>query len=113
MRVMAIIKATKDSEAGTMNDAKFFAAMDSYNEQLKAAGVMTGGEGLKASSFGKRVSFSKGKASVTDGPFAETKELIAGFWIWEVKSVEEAVEWARKCPTPEGKDVQMEIRPLF
>jgi hypothetical protein len=113
MRVMAIIKATKKSEAETMSDPKFFAEMDSYNEELTKAGVMKGGEGLKASSHGKRVSFSRGRTTVTDGPFAETKELIAGFWIWEVRDLDEAVAWAKKCPTPTGTDTLVEIRPLF
>ena len=114
MRVMAIIKATEESEAGTMSDdTKFAAEMGRYDEELRRAGVTTGGEGLRASSHGKRVSFSRGKTRVTDGPFAETKELIAGFWIWEVPSLEDAVTWAKKCPTPDGTDIQLELRPIF
>jgi hypothetical protein len=113
MRVVAMIKATEESEAGTMSDPTFFADMGRYNEELTKAGVMTGGEGLKASSLGKRVSFSRGKTRVTDGPFAETKELIAGFWLWTVKDMDEAVAWAKKCPTPTGTDTQLELRELF
>ena len=112
MRVMAIIKATEESERDTMSDPTFYARMDAYNKELQKAGVMTGGEGLNSSKHGKRVSLSRGKTSVTDGPFAETKELIAGFWIWEVKTMDEAVEWAKKCPTPNGQDIQLELRPV-
>ena len=112
MRVMAIIKATEESERDTMSDPTFYARMDAYNKQLQKAGVMTGGEGLGSSKHGKRVSLSRGKTSVTDGPFAETKELIAGFWIWEVRRMDEAVEWAKKCPTPNGQDIQLELRPV-
>ena len=113
MRVIAMIKATEESEAGTMSDPAFFAEMGKYNEELTKAGVMKGGEGLKASSHGKRVSFSRGKTRVTDGPFAEAKELIAGFWIWDVEDMDEAVSWAKKCPTLAGIDTQLELRELF
>jgi hypothetical protein len=114
MRVMVIVKATKNSETGVMPTEKDLAAMGDFNEQLVKAGVMLAGEGLHPSSRGKRIVFSGGKKSVVDGPFAETKELIAGFWLWQVKSMEEAVEWARRCPDPmPGEDSQLEIRPVF
>jgi hypothetical protein len=99
MRVMVIVKATKDSEAGIPPDAKLFAAMDKYNEELVKAGVMLSADGLRPSSKGKRVKFSSGQKIVTDGPFAETKELIAGFWIWQVKSMDEAIEWVKRAPS--------------
>ncbi len=114
MRVMVIIKATKDSEAGKMPSEKLLADMGKFNEQLVKAGVMLAGEGLHPSSKGKRVNFSGGKRTVIDGPFAETKELIAGFWIWQVKSMEEALEWVRRCPDPmPGEEAVIEIRPVF
>ena len=113
MRVMAIIKSTDESERDTNSDPTFYARMDAYNKELQKAGVMTGGEGLGSSKHGKRVSLSRGKSKVTDGPFAETKELIAGFWIWEVQGIEEAVDWAKKCPTPKGQDIQLELRPAL
>src|SRR5688572_25149434 len=100
MRVMVIVKATKNSEAGVMPSEELLAKMGSYNEELVKAGIMLGGEGLHPSAKGKRIAFSGGKRSVVDGPFAETKELIAGYWVWQVKSMEEAVEWARRCPDP-------------
>ena len=114
MRVMVIIRATKNSEAGEMPSEKLLTEMGKYNEELVKAGVMLAGEGLHPSSRGKRVRFAGGKKSVIDGPFAETKELIAGFWIWQVKSMEEAVEWARRCPDPmPGEDAEIELRPVF
>ncbi len=100
MRCMVIVKATKDSEEGVMPDEKLLAAMGKFNEELVKAGVMLAGEGLHPSSKGARVRFSGEKRSVIDGPFAETKELIAGFWLWQVKSLEEAIEWVKRCPNP-------------
>ena len=108
MRVMVIVKATKNSEAGALPSEKLLADMGKFNEELVKAGVMLAGEGLHPSSKGKRVVFSGGKKTVVDGPFAETKELVAGFWLWQVKSMEEALEWARRCPDP-----MLELRPVF
>jgi hypothetical protein len=114
MRVMVIIKATKNSEAGVMPGEKLLAEMGKFNEELVKAGIMLAGEGLHPSSKGKRVRFASGKKTVIDGPFAETKELIAGFWLWQVKSMEEAVEWVRRCPDPmPGEEGELEIRPVF
>jgi hypothetical protein len=114
MRVMAIIKATKNSEAGVLPNEQLLSAMGKFNEDLVKAGIMQGGDGLQPSSKGKRVRFSGGKKTVVDGPFAETKELIAGYWIWQVKSIDEAVEWARRCPDPmPGEEAEIEIRPVF
>jgi hypothetical protein len=114
MRVMVIVKATKNSEAGVMPSEKLLAEMGKYNEELVKAGVMLAGEGLHPSAKGKRVVFSGGKKSVVDGPFTETKELIAGYWLWQVKSIDEALEWARRCPDPmPGEDGMLEIRPVF
>lgn len=114
MRVMVIVKATENSEAGVMPSEKLMADMTAYNEELVEAGVMLAGEGLHPSSKGKRVRFSGGKRIVVDGPFAETKELIAGYWLWQVPSMEEAVEWVRRCPDPmPGEEAVIEIRPLF
>jgi hypothetical protein len=113
MRVMVIVKATKDSEAGVMPSTKLLEDMGKFNEQLVKAGIMLAGDGLKPSSKGKRVKFSGDKRSVVDGPFAETKELIAGFWIWQVRSMEEAVEWVRRCPNPMEGESEIEIRPVF
>jgi hypothetical protein len=114
MRVMVIVKSTKNSEAGVMPSEKLMADMGKYNEELVKAGVMLAGDGLKPSSEGKRVRFSGGKKTVIDGPFSETKELIAGYWIWQVKSMEEAVEWLKRCPEPmPGEDAELEIRPVF
>ena len=114
MKVMVIVKATKNSEAGVMPSEQLLSAMGKYNEQLVNAGVMLAGDGLKPSGLGKRIKFSGGKRTVVDGPFAETKELIAGYWIWQVRSMEEAVEWARRCPDPmPGEDAELEIRPVF
>jgi hypothetical protein len=113
MRVMVIIKADKDSEAGVMPGEGLLTAMTDYNEQLVSAGIMLGGDGLKPSSEGKRIRFSGNDTRVIDGPFAEAKELVAGFWIWQVDSMEHAVQWARKCPNPMGGESEIEIRPLF
>ncbi|AKQ69012.1 PhnB protein [Myxococcus hansupus] len=114
MKVMVLVKATKNSEAGVMPDEKMFAAMGKFNEELVKAGVILDGDGLKPSSAGKRVRFSNGTKRVIDGPFAETKELVAGYWIWQVKSMEEALEWARRCPDPmPGEESDLEIRPFY
>ena len=113
MRVMVLVKATKDSEAGVMPSTEMMAAMGDFNEQLVKAGVMLAGEGLHPSVRGKRVQFSGSRRTVVDGPFAETKELVAGFWLWQVKSMDEAVEWVRRCPNPMPGDSEIEIRPLF
>lgn len=113
MRVMVIVKANKDSEAGVMPSQELLAQMGNFNEELVKAGVMLAGEGLHPSSKGKRVRFSGAKRTVIDGPFAETKELVAGFWVWKVKSMDEAIEWARKCPNPHPGESELEIRPIF
>lgn len=113
MRVMVIVKATKDSEAGVLPSKELISAMGKYNEQLVKAGIMLAGDGLQPTSKGKRVRFSGERRSVIDGPFAETKELIAGYWIWQVRSMEEAVEWLKRCPNPHCEDSDVDIRPLF
>lgn len=113
MRVMVIVKATSESEAGKMPSTELLTAMGNFNEELVKAGIMLAGEGLHPSARGKRVHFSGSQRSVTDGPFAETKELIAGFWLWQVKSMEEAVEWVKRCPNPMESDSDIEIRPLY
>lgn len=113
MRFMVIVKATKDSEAGIMPDEKLLAAMGQYNEELVKAGIMQAGEGLHPSSKGVRVRFSGQNRTVIDGPFAETKELIAGFWIWQVKSLAEAIEWVKRCPNPMPGESDIEIRQIF
>ena len=113
MRVMVIVKASKDSEEGKMPDQKMLAEMGKFNEELGKAGVLLAGEGLHPTSKAKRVNFSGTKRTVIDGPFAETKELIAGFWLWQVRSMEEAVEWVKRCPNPHLGDSQIEIRPVF
>ncbi|HXS53645.1 MAG TPA: YciI family protein [Usitatibacter sp.] len=115
MRFMVMVKATKDSEAGVMPDQKLLADMGRFNEELVKAGVMQAGDGLQPSSKGARVKFSKdGKRTVVDGPFAETKELVAGFWIWKVKSRQEAIEWMKRCPSPHpGQECEVEIRQIF
>jgi hypothetical protein len=110
---MIIVRATKDTEAGVLPEEKLVAAMATYHEELVKAGVMLAGEGLQASSKGARVKFSGKKRTVIDGPFAETKELIAGFWIWQTKSLAEAIEWARRCPNPTGDESELEIRQIF
>ncbi len=113
MRFMIIVKATKDSEAGLMPSQQLLTEMGKFNEELVKAGVMLAGEGLHPSSKGSRVRFSGGKRSVIDGPFAETKELIAGFWLWQVKSKEEAIEWVKRCPNPHNEETEIEIRHVF
>lgn len=119
MRVMVIVKANKDSEAGKLPSAKALTAMMKFNEELVKAGIMLAGEGLKASSHAKRIVFDGGKRSVVDGPFTETKELVAGYWLWQVKSVDEAIEWLKRMPQPEpgdeegGEPCNVEIRPVF
>jgi hypothetical protein len=113
MKFMVIVKATKESEAGIMPEQELLAAMGKYNEELVRAGVMLAGEGLHPSSKGARVRFSGANRTVIDGPFAETKELIAGFWLWEVKSKEEAIEWLKRCPNPHLSDCEVEIRQVF
>jgi hypothetical protein len=113
MKFMVIVKASKDSEAGIMPDQKLLTDMGKFNEELVKAGIMLAGEGLHPSSKGMRVRFSGAKRTVVDGPFAETKELIAGFWLWEVKSKEEALEWVKRCPNPHRDDSEIEIRQIF
>jgi hypothetical protein len=113
MRVMVIVKASKDSEAGVMPKQKLLEDMGKFNEELVKAGVMLAGDGLQPSSKGKRVRFSGDKRAVIDGPFVETKELIAGYWIWQVRSMEEAVEWLKRCPNPHESECEVEIRPVF
>lgn len=115
MRVMVIVKASKDSEAGKMPSQELLAQMGKFNEELVKAGVMLAGDGLQPSSKGKRVRFTGSKRTVIDGPFTETKELIAGYWIWQVRSMEEALEWAKRCPNPhpDAEDPEIEIRPFF
>lgn len=113
MRFMIIVKATKDSETGALPDEKLLTEMGNFNEALVKAGVMLAGEGLQPSSKGARVKFSGSTRTVTDGPFAETKELIAGFWLWQVKSKEEAIEWVKRCPNPMKGESEIEIRQLF
>jgi hypothetical protein len=113
MRVMVMVKATSESEAGKMPSTELLAAMGNFNEELVKAGVMLAGEGLHPSAKGKRVRFSGSQRTVIDGPFAETKELVAGFWLWQVKSMEEAVEWVRRCPNPMEGESEIEIRPVF
>ncbi|HEU4699283.1 MAG TPA: YciI family protein [Gemmatimonadales bacterium] len=113
MRVMVMVRADRDTEAGVMPKQELLEAMGRYNEELVKAGVMLAGEGLKPSSAGARVVFSGAQRTVVDGPFAETKELIAGFWLWQVKSLDEAVEWAKRCPNPTGAESVLEIRPVF
>ena len=113
MRFMVIVRATKDSEAGILPSEELLTAMGKYNEELAKAGILLAGEGLQPSSKGARVRFSGPKRTVVDGPFAETKELIAGFWLWKVKSKEEAIEWVRRCPNPMPGDSEIEIRQVF
>jgi hypothetical protein len=113
MRVMVIVKASKDSEAGALPDKELLTKMGKYNEELVKAGIMLAGDGLQPTSKGKRVRFSGDKRTVIDGPFTETKELIAGYWIWQVRSMEEAVEWLKRCPNPMPGESEVEIRPVF
>lgn len=113
MRFMIIVKATQDSEAGVMPTEELLTAMGKYNEELAKAGILLAGEGLQPSAKGARVRFSGPKRTVVDGPFAETKELVAGFWLWKVKSKEEAIEWVKRCPNPMPGDSEIEIRQVF
>lgn len=114
MKVMVIVKATANSEAGVMPTPELFEAMGAYNEELVKAGIMVAGDGLHPSARGKRILMGRGTRTVVDGPFTETKELIAGFWIWQVRSMDEAVEWARRCPDPmPGEESILEIRPVY
>ena len=113
MRVIVMVKATRESEAGTMPDEKLLTEMGKYNEELVKAGIMVAGEGLHPSSKGKRVRFAGTRRTVIDGPFAETKELLAGYWLWNVKSMDEAVEWLKRCPNPHNEESEIEIRPIF
>ena len=114
MRVMVIVKATPKSEEGVLPSEQLLTDMGTFNEELVEAGVMLAGDGLRPSRDGKRVQFSGGKRTVIDGPFAETRELVAGYWIWQVESMDEALEWARRCPHPmPGEDATLEIRPLY
>jgi hypothetical protein len=113
MRFMVIVKANADTEAGQLPSTELLAAMGKYNDDLVKAGVMLAGEGLQPSSKGARIKFSGSKRTVVDGPFAETKELIAGFWLWQCRSMEEAIEWAKRCPNPTGAESELEIRQVF
>lgn len=113
MKFVVFVKASADTEAGVMPTEAELAAMGNYNEQLVNAGIMRAGEGLHPSSKGARIMFSGKNRTVVDGPFAETKELVAGFWVWECKSLQEAIEWAEKCPNPTGHESQLEIRQVF
>lgn len=113
MRVMVIVKASPESESGAMPDEQMLTEMGKFNEELVKAGIMLAGEGLHPATKAKRVRFSGSRRTVIDGPFAETKELIAGFWIWKVKSMEEAVEWVKRCPNPHPSDSEIEIRQIF
>lgn len=113
MRVVVFVKATQDSEEGIMPTTELLEAMTKYNEDLINAGIMLGGDGLRPSSWGKRVLFSGKDRTVTDGPFAETKELVAGYWIWQVRDMDEAVEWVKRCPNPMIGDSEIEIRPVM
>ena len=113
MRVMVLVKATADSEAGVMPETEMFEAMGRFNEELVNAGLLLAGDGLKPSSAGKRIAFDGPSRSVIDGPFAETRELVAGFWLWEVRDMAEAVEWVKRCPNPMPGPSEIEIRPLY
>jgi hypothetical protein len=113
MKVMVLVKATKDSEEGIMPSQALLAEMGKFNEELVKAGVLLAAEGLRSSAKGKRVQFSGSNRTVVDGPFAETKELVAGFWLWQVRSIDEAVEWVKRCPNPMPVDSEIEIRPVF
>jgi hypothetical protein len=113
MRFMVLVKATRDSEAGVMPSQQLLAEMTKYNEELLKAGILLAGEGLHPSSKGARVRFSGNKRTVVNGPFAETEELVAGFWLWQVNSMEEAIEWVKRCPNPHNEDTEIEIRQVF
>jgi hypothetical protein len=113
MRVVVFVKANKETEAGVMPTEQLLAEMGKFNEELVKAGIMLDGQGLHPSSKGARVKFSGTKRTVVDGPFTETKELVAGFWVWQVRSMDEALEWAKRCPNPTGTESELEIRPVF
>jgi hypothetical protein len=113
MRVIVLVKATRDSEAGVMPSKQLLTEMTQYNEELVNAGILLAGEGLHPSSKGARVRFSGNKRKVVNGPFADTEELVAGFWLWQVNSMEEAIEWVKRCPNPHNEDTEVEIRPVF
>ncbi|MBS0377955.1 MAG: YciI family protein [Proteobacteria bacterium] len=113
MKVMVLVKATSDSEAGVLPTSEMLAAMGQFNDSLIKAGILLAGDGLKPSRFGRRVRFSGRNRTVTDGPFAETKELVAGFWMWQVRSLDEAIEWVKRCPNPMLTDSDIEIRPVY
>jgi hypothetical protein len=113
MKVMVIVNATKDSEAGVLPTAELLTAMGRYNEALAKAGIIVAGDGLKPTRFGKRVRFEGKNRTVSDGPFTETKELVAGFWLWNVRSMDEAVEWVKRCPNPMPTESEIEIRPVY
>jgi hypothetical protein len=113
MRVMVLVKANEDSESGALPSTELLTAMGKYNEELVQAGIMLDGEGLHPSSKGARIQFSGDQRSVIDGPFTETKELIAGYWIWQVRDMDEAIEWAKRCPNPTGAESVLELRPVF
>ena len=113
MRVVVFVKATEDSEAGFMPSSELLEAMGRYNEELVDAGIMVGGDGLKPSSQGKRIAFDGESRTVIDGPFAETRELVAGYWLWEVKGMDEAIAWAKRCPNPMPGPSELEIRPVY
>ena len=113
MRVMVLVKANEDTEAGTPPDTEMLTEMGKFNEELVKAGIMLDGEGLHPSSRGARIEFSGDKRNVIDGPFTETKELIAGYWLWQVRDMDEAIEWAKRCPNPTGEESVLELRPVF
>ena len=113
MRVMVLVKANEDTEAGTPPDTEMLTEMGKFNEELVKAGIMLDGEGLHPSSRGARIQFSGDKRNVIDGPFTETKELIAGYWLWQVRDMDEAIEWAKRCPNPTGEESVLELRPVF
>jgi hypothetical protein len=113
MRCMVIVKANSDTEAGVLPSRELLEAMTKYNEELVRAGIMLAGEGLRPSADGARVRFSGSRRTVVDGPFTESKELVAGFWLWQVRSLEEAIEWVKRCPNPTGEESEIEIRPVF
>jgi len=113
MRVIVFVKATEDSEASVLPSPELIEAMGKYNEELISAGIMVGGDGLKATKYAKRIAFDGASRTVTDGPFAETRELVSGFWIWEVKDMDEAVAWARRCPNPMPGPSDLELRPVI
>jgi hypothetical protein len=113
MRVMVMVKANEESEAGVMPSTEILSAMGKYNEELVKAGIMLDGEGLHPSSKGVRIQFAGDQRSVVDGPFTETKELIAGYWVWQVRDMDEAIEWAKRCPNPTGAESALELRPVF